>query len=125
MPESIKCQSCTKDVSVEEVFISGGQTLCEECYIDAGSRIKSCDPWAERSKRIFRESHGLKGIDGLTDLQRDIYEYIRSEGKATGMELIEKFKLSPTEMENQFAILRHCQLLKGKREDDKVYVVLW
>jgi len=27
--------------------------------------------------------------------------------------------------ENQFAILRHCQLLKGKKEGDAVYIVLW
>ncbi|VVB68933.1 Uncharacterised protein [uncultured archaeon] len=63
MPESMRCQSCSKDVSVEEVFISGGQTLCEDCYIDSGHRIRSCDPWAERSKRIFRESRGLEGTE--------------------------------------------------------------
>jgi predicted HTH transcriptional regulator len=69
--------------------------------------------------------HGLEGTDGLTNLQKEIYEYIREKGKATRAELMENFKLPAPELENQFAILRHCQLLKGKKEGDAVYIVLW
>jgi LIM domain len=125
MSEGIKCQNCGKNISEDEVFVTEGKTLCEDCYIDVGHRIRVCDPWGERSKRIFREEHGLKGIEGLTDLQKEIYEYIESKGKATKMDLMEKFNLPPTELENQFAILRHCQLLKGKKEGDNMYIVLW
>jgi late competence protein required for DNA uptake (superfamily II DNA/RNA helicase) len=125
MSEGIKCQNCGKEISEEEVYTTEGKTFCEDCYIDVGHRIRVCDPWGERSKRIFREDHGLTGTDGLTDLQKEIYEYIRGKGKATKRELMEKFKLPATELENQFAILRHCQLLKGKKEGDEVYIVLW
>lgn len=121
----IKCQNCGKEVAEDDVFATEGKTLCEDCYIDVGHRIRVCDPWGERSKKIFRESHGLEGTDGLTDLQKEIYEYIESKGKATRMELMEKFKLPASELENQFAILRHCQLLKGKKEGDAVYIVPW
>jgi hypothetical protein len=124
-PNSIKCQNCSKDVPEDDVFISGGRTLCEDCYIDVGHRIRVCDPWGERSKKIFRESHGLTGTDGLTDLQKGIYEFIKARGKATREDLVQEFKLSPRELENEFAMLRHCQLVKGKKEDDKVYMVLW
>jgi hypothetical protein len=125
MADCIRCQSCGKEVADDEVFATEGKTLCEDCYIDVGHRIKVCDPWGERSKRIFRDSHGLEGTDGLTDLQKEIYDYIQSKGKATRMDLIERFRLPPTELENQFAILRHCQLLKGKKEGDTVYIVPW
>ena len=125
MTDCIRCQNCGKEVEEQEVFITDGKTLCEDCYIDVGHRIKVCDPWGERSKRIFRDSHGLEGTEGLTDLQKEIYEYIQTKGKATMMELMKQFKLPPTELENQFAILRHCQLLKGKREGDTVYIVPW
>ena len=125
MIEGIKCQSCGKAVPEDEVFSTDGRTLCEECYIDVGHRIRVCDPWAERSKMIFRDSHGLEGTDGLTNMQKKIYEYIREKGKATKAELMENFKLPAAELENQFAILRHCQLLKGKKEGDMVYIVLW
>jgi late competence protein required for DNA uptake (superfamily II DNA/RNA helicase) len=125
MSEGIRCQNCGKTISEEEVFTTDGKTLCEDCYIDVGHRIRVCDPWGERSKKIFRKSHGLEGTDGLTDLQKEIYEYIQKKGKATRAELMEKFQLPAAELENQFAILRHCQLLKGKKEGDAVYLVLW
>jgi hypothetical protein len=112
-------------ISEDEVFATEGKTLCEDCYIDVGHRIRVCDPWGERSKKIFRASHGLEGTDGLTDLQKEIYEYIQEKGKATRVELMEHFQLPAPELENQFAILRHCQLLKGKKEGDTVYLVLW
>lgn len=125
MSEGIKCQNCGKEIPEDEVYATEGKTLCEDCYIDVGHRIRVCDPWGERSKRVFRESHGLGGTDGLTDLQKEIYEFIKSRGKATRQELMENFNLPMTELENQFAIMRHCQLLKGKREGDQVYLVLW
>ena len=125
MLEGIKCQSCGKEIAEDEVFATEGKTLCENCYIDAGHKIRVCDPWGVRSKQIFRESHGLEGTNGLTDLQKEIYEYIREKGKATKLELMEKFQLPAPELENQFAILRHSQLLKGKKVGDAVYIVLW
>ena len=125
MLDGIKCQNCGKEVAEEEVFATEGKTLCEDCYVDVGHRIRICDPWGERSKKIFRKSHGLEGTDGLTDLQKEIYDYIQTRGKATRMELMEEFKLPATELDNQFAILRHCQLLKGRKEGDNVYIVPW
>jgi hypothetical protein len=125
MLDGIKCQSCGKEIGEDDVFTTEGKTLCEDCYIDVGHRIRVCDPWGERSKKIFRTSHDLKGTDGLTDQQKEIYEYVREKGKATRAELMENFRILLPELENQFAILRHCQLLKGKKEGDAVYIVLW
>jgi hypothetical protein len=125
MIEGIRCQNCDRAVNEDEVFITEGKTLCEDCYIDVGRRIRVCDPWGERSKMVFRESHGLQGTDGLTDLQKDMYEFIKAKGKSTRAELMEQFRLPAVELENQFAILRHCQLLKGRKEGDTVYIVLW
>ena len=125
MIEGIKCQNCGKTIAEDEVFTTDGKTLCEDCYIDIGHRIRVCDPWGERSKKIFRKSHGLEGTEGLTDLQKEIYEYIQEKGKATKADLMEKLQIPAAELDNQFAILRHCQLLKGKKEGDLVYIVLW
>jgi late competence protein required for DNA uptake (superfamily II DNA/RNA helicase) len=125
MSEGVKCQNCGKEVQEDEVFATGGKTLCEDCYIVVGQRIRVCDPWGERSKRVFRESHGLEGTEGLTDQQKEIYEFIKIKGKVTMPELVERFKVPQPDLENQFAILRHCQLLKGKKEGDIVYIVLW
>jgi hypothetical protein len=93
--------------------------------MDARQRIKVCDPWGERSKLVFRETHGLTGTEGLSDLQKSIYEFIKMWGKATREELAREFRLKPSILENEFAILRHCQLVKAKKEDGDIYLVLW
>jgi hypothetical protein len=123
--ETIRCQGCGCDMAEDECVISAGQTLCQDCYIAASHRIRVCDPWGERSKKIYRDSHGLSGKEGLTDLQKQIYEFIAERGQVTREEVAASLQLSPTELENEFAILRHCQLLKGKKEGDKIYLVLW
>ena len=122
---TVKCQDCGREVPEDDCLISQGKTLCEDCYMDIGQRIKVCDPWGERSKLVFRETHGLIGTEGLTDLQKGIYEFIKARGKVTKEELTEKFGLKPSVLENEFAILRHCQLLKAKKENDRIYLVLW
>jgi len=44
MSEGVKCQNCGKDLAEDEVFATGGKTLCEDCYIVVGQRIRVCDP---------------------------------------------------------------------------------
>jgi hypothetical protein len=70
------------------------------------------EPWADRNRRPDRPSKAN-------------YEFIKTKGKFTREDLAKEFAIKPGELENEFAILRHCQLLKGKKEGDKVYLVLW
>jgi len=93
--------------------------------IDTTHKIKVCNPLGERAKIAFRKSHGLEGTDGLTDLQKEIYQYIQSKGKVTRPELLKQFKLSENELENHFAFLRQSKLAKGKKENGTVYITLW
>jgi predicted HTH transcriptional regulator len=85
--------------------------------------MKACDPWAVYSATRSRETLGLKGTEGLTELQQAIYEFVRSNGKATREELMRNFNLAEPELQTQLAILRHCQLVKGTKEGNKIYLV--
>ena len=85
--------------------------------------VKACDPWAVYSASRFRESRDLKGSEGLTELQKGIYEFVKSKGKVTREEVMENLSLSEQEMQIQLAILRHCELVKGHKEDGKVYLI--
>jgi hypothetical protein len=38
-------------------------------------------------------------------------------------EIATKFGISQLEAENQFALLRHCELVKGQKRADGVYLV--
>ena len=66
---------------------------------------------------------GTKGGEGLTELQKAIYEFIKEKGKVTREQLIEYFKLSEAELQRQLATLRHCDLVRGHKEGDSIYLV--
>jgi hypothetical protein len=92
---------------------------------EVSRRIQACDPWAVYSAKRFRKLAGLRGAQGLTEQQRAIYEFIKSKGKVTFKALHSAVQLTPQELENQIAILRHCELVKGQSEDGKVYLTLF
>jgi len=118
-----KCDICGNKLEKEETITEVGKTLCEDCYIESHHRIQTCDPWAVRSKKLFREEAGLQGTEGLTELQKAIYEFISSSGGVKKEEIAKKFGISLLEAENQFALLRHCELVKGQKRVDGVYLV--
>jgi hypothetical protein len=120
---SAVCTTCGCQLSGEDIIEENGKVLCEDYYIEGCHKIQACDPWAVRSKKIFREEAGLKGTEGLTDLQKAIYDFIVSRGGAKKEEIAEKFGISARETENQFALLRHCELVKGQKRVNGVYLV--
>ena len=119
----VKCQKCQREVPEEETHQHLGETLCDDCYIDAMSPAKACDPWAVYSATRTRQSAGLSGVEGLTPLQKDVCQFINDRGKATPAEVMEKFNFSQRELENAVATLRHCELVRGQKDGDKVYLV--
>jgi hypothetical protein len=119
----MKCSRCQKDIAEEDRFTHLGETLCEDCYIDIRSPNRTCDPWAVYSATRTRETSGSSGTEGLTTLQQAIYEFVKNRGKVTAEEIGQKFSLAPRDLQNQFATLRHCELVKGTKEGGSVYIV--
>ena len=119
----MKCQKCQREISEDDSYTHLGQVLCEDCYRDAMSPTKSCDPWEVYTATRTREGSGFTGVEGLTPLQQEIYEFIKDNGKVTGEDIITKFNLTQRDFQNQFATLRHCELVKGRKEGDKIYIV--
>jgi len=118
----MRCSRCNQEVPEDQTYVHRGETLCEDCYLEAVRQVKACDPWAVRAATCVRETLGIKGTEGLSALQKAIYEFIKSRGKVTREEIIENFKLLQHEMETQFAILRHCELMKAHKEKGIIYV---
>jgi hypothetical protein len=121
----VKCNRCGHDISQDEGYPYLSETLCEDCYMDVMQPATPCDPWAVFTSTRSRERSGFKGAEGLTALQSAIYEFVKSKGKATGEEVMENFNIPQRELERQIAILRHCELVKGNKEGDTVYLVLF
>jgi hypothetical protein len=119
----MKCQRCGREVSDDDNYEYLGQTLCDDCYMDARQPVKTCDPWAVYLAGRTRDNSGMSGTEGLTELQKDIYEFIRDKGEVKPEELIRHFNLSESELHSEFAVLRHCELVKGDKQADGVYIV--
>ena len=73
----MRCNRCVREVPEEESFGYFGETLCDDCYMDARWGTKACDPWAVYTASRSRESQGLTGAEGLTDyLAESSHNYI-------------------------------------------------
>jgi len=119
----MKCSRCGQETKEGDSYMHRGETLCDDCYLDIRFEVKTCDPWAVYSATRSRESANLKGTEGLTDLQKEIYALVKRKGKVTREEVIQELNLSEQEMQTQLATLRHCELVKGYKQGDKVYII--
>ena len=119
----VKCKRCGREIPEKEPYEYLGETLCEDCYIDIRYPAKACDPWAVYSATRSRETLGLSGAEGLTELQKALYEFVRSNGKVTREELMKNFNMAEPELQTQLATLRHCELVKGYKENGRIYLV--
>lgn len=112
-----KCQRCGAEV--QELFTLRSQQLCEDCYMDLLSPLKSCDPWAVHNARASRK----EGEQTLLPEQQRIMDAVASHGAVTADALAEELGMTPRELERQCAILRHMELLRGfKGEDGRRYL---
>ena len=62
-------------------------------------------------------------MEGLTSLQQAIYAFVKFRGRATADQVMTKFSLTLPDFQNQLATLRHCELLRGSKDGDTVYIV--
>ncbi len=118
------CEKCGGKISGDEVYKHAGQNYCEDCYIETMSVLKTCDPMAVRSARLTRERFGQKGTEGLLPVQKKIYNFLQEHGEATREQIAKEFKLEQKELEKHFSVLRHCELVKGLKKADKIYMTL-
>lgn len=120
----IKCSRCGCEVDADEKHDYYGKILCEDCFLEALQPPKPCDPMAVQIATNTRLQLNQKGTEGLTAQQKKIYDYIKEKGKVTREELATAMDLPPWELEKQFAVLRHCQLVRGFKEGNQVYLTL-
>ena len=121
----MNCEHCGLPLKEGETYDFHGKVLCEDCYIYLTNPPKACDPMAVAAALSVRKQLGQSGTSGLTALQKQIYRAIEEKGKTTREELLTVVKIKPEELEQQFAILRHCELIRAFKEGDKTYLTKW
>ncbi len=122
---TIECARCRVKLPGEDTHHHRGQDLCEDCYMGALQQPKTCDAAATQLAKKHRESAGQTGTDGLLDIQKKIHDYIKERGKATRQQIMEALDIPEWELDKQIAVLRHCELVKGRKEGNQVYLVLF
>jgi len=120
---AIKCSKCRGKVEEEDFYHHQGQRVCEDCYMELLQRPKTCDVAAVQMAKKHRQKTGQTGTEGLLDIQKKIYNFILESEKATRQEIMAALNISELELDKQIAILRHCELVKGRKEGSQVYMV--
>lgn len=121
----MKCDRCNQEIKPGEEREHLGQTLCEDCCIDALSPMKTCDPWAVHSAKTY-EKHAGKNRT-LTPLQSQILKLLEERGAMEPKQLLAEIgqNLQLKDLEREFATLRHMEKARGEKQDDKVFWRLW
>jgi hypothetical protein len=121
----MECDRCHANIEPGEEKHHLGQTLCEDCYMEALSPLKTCDPWAVHSAKSF-EKHA-ESAPILTPIQSEILSILKETGGIEPRALVKELggKLTLKELEREFAALRHMEKARGEKRGDRVVWRLW
>jgi hypothetical protein len=117
------CSRCGKSVVEADVHEHLGRTLCEDCYMDALSPARTCDPWAVHSAKSF--GRDFAGRMELTDRQRRILDVLQETGGVTPSALAERLLIPPADLEREIAALRHMEKVRGELREGVKIIRLW
>ena len=121
----MQCERCTATIPAGEENDRLGRLLCEDCYMEALSPLKTCDPWAVHSAKNFDAQMG--GQAALTDRQKEILGILQETGGLERHELVRRIggEFSDADLTREFAPLRHMEKARAEKRGDKVFLRLW
>ena len=116
------CDKCGAQIPEGDERDHYGKILCEDCYMDALSPTRTCDPWAVHSaKQLGDKTGGLQ----TNPLQKRILEILAETGGIEPGDLAARLGIKSTELERETAALRHMEKLRGELREGRKYIVLW
>ena len=118
----MNCDRCRQAIIPGEEEQLHGQALCEDCYMDAFSPARTCDPWAVRSAMHCKDSAGGSAV---SELQAKLLAILRETGGVGLGALAEKLDMKPTDVQREIAALRHMEKVRGAMRDGNKVFCLW
>ncbi len=116
-----QCTRCRLECEEAELQEVAGQRLCEDCYIDNVQLSKTCDPWAVHSAKNLVASQGLR----LTADQERILELVKTEKEIAFPEAASRLGLTEKQLQEDFTVLRHMELLRAAKKGDGKVITLY
>ena len=118
----MECDKCKDPIESGDEREHNGRVLCEDCYMDALSPPRTCDPWAVYSAKSFMEKGGGSHIN---ETQKKIINILEETGGIAPRLLAERLQIRPSDLEREIAALRHMEKVRGELRDGKKVVILW
>ena len=119
----VKCEKCGNGIEDQDGREFHGQMICEDCYFDALSPAKACDPWAVYSATSFSKESGTG--TNITETQSKILQILKETGGTEPKIISERLQISPSDLEREIATLRHMEKLKAELREGKKTFCLW
>lgn len=119
----MKCEKCKGKIEAGEERQHHGRVLCEECYMDALSPPRACDPWAVHTAKSFSKQ-GRTAVE-VNETQEKILRILEETGGAPPEEIAKRIKIKPSALERELAALRHMEKIRGKLENGKKIIIPW
>ena len=116
----MKCEKCTSEISLDDMYEHSGRTLCEDCYLDVMATPKVCDPWA-----VYSAKNTMSQDMILTPRQQKIFDLIKTKGPLTPDRICADLGISEEQFRRNFATLRHMELAKGCKVAGQVCYTLF
>ncbi|MDQ1240241.1 MAG: hypothetical protein QG577_2427 [Thermodesulfobacteriota bacterium] len=118
----MNCEKCNAVIEPGEEREHFGKVLCEDCYMDALSPARTCDPWAVHSAKSLKEQTGRTE---LNEVQEKILEILKeTSGIEPGL-LAKRLGIKPADLEREIAALRHMEQVRGELRDGRKVLILW
>jgi hypothetical protein len=114
-----KCGGACDPTEAQEYL---GQMLCEDCYLDAMSPTKVCDPWAVHTAKSLKD---LPGGHDLTPVQQKLYDLVKQRGEVPILEAAAQLGLTEDDLRREFAPLRHMEKLRACKKDNLILLTLF
>lgn len=118
----MNCARCQAEIEAGEEREHLGRILCEDCYMDALSPTRACDPWAVYSAKSALE---LEGGNLVNPLQEAIIAALAKSGGLELPELVQTLGAPQTQVEKELAALRHMEKTRAEMRDGRKVIVLW
>ena len=117
-----KCTKCGAAVEDDEMQEYRGETLCEDCYMDALNPVRTCDPWAVHTAKSLKD---VPGGQDLTPTQQKLFDLVKAKGEVPMAEAAAHLGLTEDGLRREFAPLRHMEKLRACKKDDIIHLTLF
>lgn len=112
----MNCTTCQTPIAEGDERDHQEKTLCEDCYMEALSPPRFCDPWADyAAKSALKNNISMD----LNSNQVNILALVKACGEVSPMDLIDKLKakIPPQDVEGECAALKRMGKISIQRKN--------